>query len=365
MIIKKDVVEFIKNIEEKDKVTIKKIAILVPVFSEFDGAGRVAKMQAEDLINRGYTVKIFALEGRTSNKIDVEILSVPKSVILNRVYRILSPLDLRTLIWASKLKNFDLIIAHQYPLTYLAYLARVRFNVKYIFYNHGQAYRGKLKFSVNFVERIYHVIIRLLEDQTIKKADYFVSVSNFLRRELIERIGKNGVVIYNKISIPKFRIDKYNYIREKYGIRENDPLILFVGRIVPHKGVHLLIQAFKLVKQKFPNAKLVIVGKPYYKEYFEMLKLISDDSVIFAGFVPDEELPYYYSACDVYATCSLWEGYNLPLAEAQAFGKLVVAFDVGAHREVVKNGFLVKEGNVEEFAEKIIKILELKLKYYK
>jgi len=358
MVIKKNITELISEIENKRK-KINNIAILVPTFSEYDGIGRVAKLQAEELANSGYNVKIFALEGKIFNdKVEVEFIRIPKSIILNRVYRVLFPLDLRTVIWASRLKYFDLIIAHQYPMTYLAYLSKIMFDILYIYYNHGQAYRRE--FSINFAEKLYHRLAGFIENQTIKKADYFVSVSDFLRRELIERIGKDGVVIYNKVSIPGYKMTKYNYIRERYDIKENDPLILFVGRIVPHKGIHLLIQAFKHVKQKFPNAKLVIVGKPYYKEYFEMLKQISDDLVIFAGFVPDEELPYYYAACDVYATCSLWEGFNLPLAEAQAFGKPVVAFDVGAHREVVRNGFLVKEGDIEEFAGRIIKILEIR-----
>lgn len=82
-----------------------------------------------------------------------------------------------------------------------------------------------------------------------------------------------------------------------------------------------------------------------------------DPNIIFAGFVPDEELPNYYAACDVYATCSLVEGFNMPLVEAQACGKPVVAFDIGPHKEVVKNGILVPEGHLNEFGEALINIL--------
>ena len=74
----------------------------------------------------------------------------------------------------------------------------------------------------------------------------------------------------------------------------------------------------------------------------ETLNKISNDSVIFTGPVPDEEVPYYYAACDVYATASIWEGFDMPVAEAQNCGKPVVAFDVGPHREVIKSGKLGK-----------------------
>ena len=72
----------------------------------------------------------------------------------------------------------------------------------------------------------------------------------------------------------------------------------------------------------------------------------------------DKELPYYYAACDLYVTASLWEGFNLPVAEAQACGKRAVAFDVCSHPEVVKNGILVKENDNEAFADAVISLLK-------
>ena len=80
-------------------------------------------------------------------------------------------------------------------------------------------------------------------------------------------------------------------------------------------------------------------------------------NAIFTGFVPDEELPYYYGACDLYVTASLWEGFDMPAVEAQLCGKKVVAFDIGSHPEVVKKGKLVREGDVKGFAEAVVKVL--------
>ena len=88
---------------------------------------------------------------------------------------------------------------------------------------------------------------------------------------------------------------------------------------------------------------------------------MSDDSVIFVTFVPHELLSLYYAACDIYASCSRWETYNLPLAEAQACGKPVVAFNIGPHPEVVtdgQTGFLVPFADTNDLAEAIIKLLK-------
>jgi 1,2-diacylglycerol 3-alpha-glucosyltransferase len=106
------------------------------------------------------------------------------------------------------------------------------------------------------------------------------------------------------------------------------------------------------------NVKLLIVGKPTFHGYYSQLKKSANKNVIFKESVDDKELPYYYAACDLYITASLWEGFDLPAAEAQACGKRVVAFDIGSHPEVVKNGILVDKKDKLAFAKAIIKELK-------
>ena len=356
------IIEFINEILPKKA----KIAILVPIFSTYDGVGRIAEQQARELSEYGYDVSVYTLESNiTLLKNKIKILKAPRIFLFNRLYKVFFFLDIRNLRWVSELKNFDMIIAHHYPLTYLAYLAKKKYNIKYCFFNHGQPSYEIIcnLLSRNIIEKIYNLLINKFEDWTIKNIDFAISNSLFSRKRLIDRVKKDSVVIYNKVDSERFKIGlDGRKIRERYGIGVSDPLILFVGRIVPSKGIHLLIEAFRLVKQEIPNAKLMIVGNPYYRDYFKKIKEMADKSVIFAGYIPDDELPYYYAACDVFATCSLWEGFNLPLAEAQACGKPVVAFDIGPHREIIKNGFLVKVNNIDEFAQRILEILRKKKK---
>ena len=91
------------------------------------------------------------------------------------------------------------------------------------------------------------------------------------------------------------------------------------------------------------------------------LKKQANKDVIFTGFVEDNELGVLYQVADVYVSCSLSEGFNLPLIEAQYFGLPVVAFDIPTHREVIGDEeFLVKRGDVRGFANRICQILKQK-----
>ena len=176
------------------------------------------------------------------------------------------------------------------------------------------------------------------------------------QKELKLYTGLCSDVVYNKPDLTRFNpyVDG-SAVREKYFLGE-EPIFLSVGVISPVKGAHLLIQAFKLIKKCLPDAKLIIVGKHTYGEYSRQLSQEADESVIFAGYVPDEELPKYYSICDVYTTCSLWEAHNVPVLEAQACGKPIVAFNFNFFQEELgKNDILVEEYNIEEFANACVK----------
>lgn len=335
-----------------------KVAILVPNFSEYSGDARVAEIQAEELVEKGNDVTVFALAANIKpNKAKIFVMGMPRSLFWQRVYRLIYPLDLiNTYKWIPELKDFDLIISHLYPMNWLAFLAKKKYGVKYTHWDHGIPYP---ELYPNLHERVYLKIFIFLTKYTVQNVDRAVSVSNAARIEFKKYTGIDSEVIYNHLDLTRFHegIDG-SELRKKYSL-DNDPVILFVGRINPHKGVHLLIEAFKLIKKEIPNSKLIIVGKHTYDNYSEKLKKLSDSSVIFAGYVSDEELPFYYSICDLYATCSLWEFFDLPIVEAQTCGKHVVAFDIGSHAEVInKNGILVEKENIQQFAKACINKLK-------
>lgn len=331
-----------------------RIAILCNAFINGDGVSRVIEQQAKDLKKAGHKVTIFALESNQSAPEGIEVINLkaPNNFLINRLYRLLFPLDITKIVkFLKKLKGFDLTISHHPTVAWLSFFNRRINKIPYIYYQHPVTSQDVSKsFS------IYMSIMIKIKDYLVKKADKVIAISKFAQEELRIRTGVESEILYNKID-PRFKdYANESKIREKHNLERN-PIILYVGRVEKKKNVHTLIKAFNLVKKEVPEVKLVIVGKQPFSSYLRELKKIGDTSVIFTGYVPDEELASFYAACDVYATCSLYEGFDLPVAEAQAMGKPVVAFDIGSHKEVLENGYLVEEGDLESFSQKIISTL--------
>ena len=335
-----------------------KIAILTPTFSHFSGIDRVVELQAQEYAKKHHQVTIFALESAIKPKgYKLEILGMPKNLFMQRLYRLLFFLDFKKIKNAGdKLKNYGIIISHFYPMNWIAYYAKKKYNIKYIYHNHGIGYS---ELFGNVFERFYMGLFAFFNRLSLKNVDSAISISKFMQRELKRETGLDSKVIYNKIDVKRFRKGiNGDKIRKMLKIKKNEKLLLFVGRLSPHKNVHTLLHIFDLVNEKIPNARLLIVGKPTFKNYYKKLRNMANKNIIFREFVDDKELPYYYAASDLYVTASLWEGFNIPIAEAQACGKNVVAFDIGPHPEIVKNGILVGKGNIKGFADAVIKILK-------
>lgn len=327
-----------------------KIAILAPTLFKQDYDFQINRY-VNEITKESDDITIFTLNANIApTNAKLCIMGMPKSLFWQRVYRLVFPLDLiKTFRWLPKLKEFDLIISHLYPMNWLAFLAKKIYKIKYTYWYHGIP---DPKTYPNLYERIYLTIFIFLTKLTVQNVDQAFSISKFAQKEFKKYTGLDSEVIYCTIDTKKFRedIDK-SLIREKLNLG-NSPVILNVARVCPVKGQHLLIAAFNVIKREIPNAKLVIVGEHGYSYYSKKLMDISDNSVIFTGPIPNEEVPFYYATCDIYATCTLWETFNVPIAEAQACGKPVVAFDIGPHPEVIdENGILVERQNVEKFAE--------------
>jgi len=332
-----------------------KIAILTPTFNYYSGIDRVVEQQAEEYAKKGNEVTIIALEaGIKPKNYHVISLGMPKNPTLQRLYRLFFFLDDKKMNYYKRLKDYDKIISHFYPMNWLAYKAKKHYKIRYVYFNHGVNTTGLLN---NTWQKFYMSLFSFFTNITLKNVDEAYSVSKYLKEDLKKASNLDSRVVYNKIDEKRFNKKvKGDKIIKKYSLK-GKKVLLYVGRIAPHKGIHLLLESFKIIKNLIPNAKLIIAGKPTFNNYFNKLKKLAGKDVIFTGFVNDNELPYYYAACNVYVTASLWEGFNLTAAEAQACGKKVVAFNVGSHPEIVKNGILVQKGNIQKFADVVIKIL--------
>jgi len=336
-----------------------KTAILTPTFSYFSGIDRIVQVEEEKFTKQGHKVSIFTLSSTIKPRYaKLFQLGMPKNPFLERLYRLFMFLDIRKIRkYSDILKKYDLIVSHLYPMNLLAYRAKKKNKkLRYIFHNAGVGITD----TYSIAEKAYLKFFNLLTNLTIKNCDEAISISNFLRKQLKKETGIDGKVEHVPVDKKRFNKNIDNKkIRRRYNIK-NEPVFLYVGRISPHKGIHLLIEAFKLVQKQYPKAKLIIAGKHTFPKYTKKLMKMKNKNIIFTGFVEDKELPYYYAACDTYTTASLWEGFDIPIVEANYTGKPVVAFNIGSHPEVTKKGTLVKAKDTEAFAQAIIKKLRKK-----
>ena len=133
-------------------------------------------------------------------------------------------------------------------------------------------------------------------------------------------------------------------IRERYGLQDKK-VILHLGRIALEKNMDLVINGFAKLAKRMPELRLMVAGEGPAKDYHvkAVQELGISDKVVFTGFVPDAELPLFYSACDVFTIASKFETQGLVVLEAMACGKPVVGINYRAVAEIVRdgeNGFL-------------------------
>lgn len=174
---------------------------------------------------------------------------------------------------------------------------------------------------------------------------------------------RRTAVVPNGVDVVRFKPDLDGRpIREKYGL-EAAEVLLHVGRVAPEKDIGFLLEAFSRLSRKRPELRLMIVGTgphlPVYRRLVERSGM--QDKVIFAGFVPEEELPLCYAACDALATASKFETQGLAVLEAMACGKPVVAVNYRAFPEYIsdgENGFLFSPGDLEGCCQAIERALE-------
>jgi glycosyltransferase involved in cell wall biosynthesis len=203
------------------------------------------------------------------------------------------------------------------------------------------------------------------EEAMAKKASLIVAVSKYSRDKILEHYtveeGKIRI-IPNGVDVEKFKPTNTADSKRQFNLGK-EPTVLFVGSIVPRKGLPYLVEAAKKVVKQQANTKFVIVGDgPLRKQLDESLNasgLIGN--FVFLGNLKENQLPAVYGAADVFVLPSIQEGQGIVLLEAQACGKPVIAFGEGGVYEAVRDketGFLVELGNSEGLADNLLKLLD-------
>ncbi|MFA6008075.1 MAG: glycosyltransferase [Candidatus Shapirobacteria bacterium] len=155
-------------------------------------------------------------------------------------------------------------------------------------------------------------------------------------------------------------------LRARHGIKPEDTVLLFVGKLIEKKRPQDLLAAYKKLVVKNPNLKLVFVGDGALRPELEK-EAAELPGVVFVGFKNQTELPEFYTLADVFVLPSgMGETWGLVVNEAMCFGLSVVASDlVGCGQDLVRDGetgFIFKFGNIEDLSEKILGLISNKKK---
>ena len=191
--------------------------------------------------------------------------------------------------------------------------------------------------------------IRLGEKMAVRFAHEIIVLSRNVQQYFRETYGRETVWTPNGVSEPV--AVEAREITEKYGLHK-DEYILFLGRLVPEKGVHYLIEAFRNMKTE---KKLVIAGGASDSDdYVQKLKELAagDERILFAGFVQGRVLEELYSNAYVYALPSDMEGMPLSLLEAMSYGNCCLVSDIPECTEVVEDyAVIFSRGDVSRLRE--------------
>ncbi|HHA5471640.1 TPA: glycosyltransferase family 4 protein, partial [Enterococcus faecium] len=188
--------------------------------------------------------------------------------------------------------------------------------------------------------------IMLGEKCAVKFADEIIVLSESVQNYFEDIYGRKTRFIPN--GVKKIEIKSAGLITEKYGLTK-DSYILFLGRLVPEKGIRYLIEAFKDVQT---DKKLIIAGgssdtDEFANELKELAK--GDERIIFTGFVQGQELEELYSNAYIYTLPSDLEGMPLSLLEAMSYGNCCIVSNISECTEVVEDKAMIfKKSDVSD-----------------
>ncbi len=193
--------------------------------------------------------------------------------------------------------------------------------------------------------------IMMGERAAVKRADEIIVLSRSVKDYFMDTYGRKTHFIPNAVTKPEIRDDLL--IKEKYNV-EKDGYILYLGRLVPEKGLQYLVNAFKSTNT---DKKLLIAGAASdTNDFVRKVKKTArgDDRVVFLGFVDGKLLETLYSNAYVYVLPSTLEGMPLSLLEAMSYGNCCLVSDIDECTEVVEDRALTfQKRNTTDLREKL------------
>lgn len=198
-----------------------------------------------------------------------------------------------------------------------------------------------------------------------RRATHVLTVSDFSAADISKRftISREKITVVYQAPSQDFKPRDKNtcqeHIAKVYGIQP--PFILYVGRIQSRKNLPRLVEAYSRVSKRGVVAKLVIVGKKDWqaKQLMEKIRQLGmENSVVFPGYVPLDDLPLFYNAAELFVFPSIFEGFGLPVVESMASGLPTITSFGSSLEEIAGDGaMLVDPFDVTSIANALGKVL--------
>jgi phosphatidylinositol alpha-mannosyltransferase len=206
----------------------------------------------------------------------------------------------------------------------------------------------------NFVGKSIEFFLMPFASTVLNEFDSVIAVSNAASKYLKEFYKGEVCIVPNGIDLSVF--NPQNKPFDKF--EDGKINILFLGRLDKRKGCIYLLKAFRKLKARFENVRLLIAGKgDQLKNINKYITKHDIPDVEMLGFVSEEDKPRIYASCDIYCSPALYgESFGIVLLEAMATGRPVVAYSNPGYKDVIKGTgalFLVKPKKVDALAAKL------------
>ncbi len=258
----------------------------------------------------------------------------------------------------SKVGGFQLIHAHDWLVAYAGRAVSKIFELPLVTTIHATEHGRNLG-----LHNSGQLQINEIENNLALEADQIICCSQYMQDEICSLFGVHRDMV--KIIPNGVDPDQFKALPEKprLEITPQDIAIVFMGRLVPEKGVWQLINCMPQVLERIADAKLYIGGRGPQKAILEerVAELGLEEQIIFAGFLKEKDRNYVYNRASLAVFPSLYEPFGIVALEAMATRTPVVVSDIGGLSEIVKDqitGLKVPAGNESALAEAIIKVLE-------
>jgi len=206
-----------------------------------------------------------------------------------------------------------------------------------------------------FFTAFYRLRSQALIRRSAQRADHIITVSDYSKNDISTtyQVDPDKITVTYEGAGPDFfprdKVQCQEQVTRKYGIKT--PFLLYVGRIQERKNLRRLLSAYARLKGELADEKLVLVGKKDWmsesiEEHLKALDL--EDAVVFTGYVPSIDLPFFYNAAEAFVYPSVFEGFGLPVIEAMACGLPVLTSYGSSLEEVAGDAALLVDPLSEE-----------------